>query len=95
MTHVLRPPLIVDTSKPAAKRAAEEAQRDALAHQRELAFDLFGRLPLENVRAAKTWKFIARDIARTIAGAFDRSVDEMLRKLPKWRKEFLRSRDGD
>jgi hypothetical protein len=89
MAVVLHPPFLISRGKPPAKRAAEEAQRDALAHMRELAFDLFGRVPLEDLRDE-----MKKNIAFAIAVAFDCSEKETLRRLPKWRKEFLRSRNS-
>jgi hypothetical protein len=57
-----------------------DTQPDVLAHQCELAFDLFSRVPPEQ---AKT-----KEIAHAIAVAFDCSEGEVRERLPNWRKEF-------
>jgi hypothetical protein len=61
----------------------EDELRNAVAHQRELALDLIGRV--------KDWRDERKGIAYAISVAFDCSEREVAKKLGKWRKEFLRS----
>jgi hypothetical protein len=72
-------------TKPPGKIESEKRQRDAVQCQRELALDLFRRLPRDR------WRTETKHIAGAITVAFDRSEKQALREVTKLRNELLRS----
>jgi hypothetical protein len=75
-----------------SKVASEEKKR----HQRELAFDLLGRVPTEGDQHQRSKRLRAekKAIAQAIAVAFGCSERETTKRFGVWFKEFLRSQDA-
>jgi hypothetical protein len=75
-----------------SKVESEEKKR----HQRELAFDLLGRVPTEGDQHQRSKRLRAekKAIVQTIAAAFGCSERETTKRFGVWFKEFLRSRDA-